>query len=482
MKLNKINLFILAAIIMLANLFLLYRQSIRLDESQSIWVATKPLSAIIPYIAKDVHVPLYFILLHFWMQIFGTDITIIRLLSFIFFILSLPTIYIITKESSTKKIAILTIILIIFSPFIMWFTLEARMYTLLILITSINHFFFLRLYNGDGKNGKVEYVISAALGLYTHYFFIFFLASQAIYVLYEAIYIKKATFGKIFFFLLISAGMCFLPWVIYVLTQGGIANTQPLIGRPSTFNIFQTMVNFIFGFQKYNIQAVLVSLWPLLLILFFVVFTQKRQIKIHNIEYFLITTFLPVLLVFVISYIKPIFLPRYLIFITPTMFFILAWLLVNGTHKLSPLVTTTMLAVMILFLIYQNSSASTPVKEDYRDVVTYASKAATPQDLIVVTAPFTIYPIEYYYNGAARLTTMPEWNRYIEGPIPSYSVPTIQKQLKSYEGKYDRIFLILSYDQGYQDELVRYVENHYARLDKKEFPSTIELRVYKMRY
>ncbi len=278
------------------------------------------------------------------------------------------------------------------------------------------------------------------------------------------------------------AGLAFLPWVIYVISQGSIANTQPLIAKPTTFNIFQTLVNFVFGFQKYDIQAVLVSLWPLVLVLFFVVFTQKRNIHIRNIEYFLITTFVPVLLVFIISYVKPIFLPRYLIFITPTMFLILAWLIVNATQTLTPLLTTGLLTVMILFLVYQTSSASTPVKEDYRDVVAYVNKTATPKDLVVVTAPFTIYPIEYYYNGGARITTIPEWDRYKEGGIPGYDPNKIKIQLKSYEGTYDRIFVLFSYNQGYQEELTQYLEKHYHRLDKKIFPSDIEMRVYKMRY
>ncbi len=484
MKIKWIMVFFIAAIVMVANLFLLYHQSIRLDESQSITLATRPISTLLVYNARDVHVPLYFLTLHFWIQIFGTQVVAIRTLSLIFFILSLPVIYIVAKESSNKNIAFLTLLLIMLSPFIMWFTMEARMYTLLILVTIINHFFFLRLYNSDGRVGKTEYVISSIFGLYTHYFFIFFLASQAIFVIYEGIYIKKARFGKLFFSLLFAAFLFFLPWIAFVISQGKIANSQPMLAKPTTFNIFQTLVNFIFGFQQYNIQTVLISLWPLLLVLFFVVFTQKRKIRILNIEYFLITTFVPVMLVFIISYFRPIFLPRYLIFVTPTMFLMLAWLIVNATKSLTSLVTMTLLAVMILFLIYQNSSSATPVKEDYRNVVQNLNSTTSPRDLIAVSAPFTVYPVEYYYNGPARITTIPEWDRFNETGegIPPYSEQNIGKQLKSYEGQYDRLFVVLSYDQGYQQDLVQYLDSHYQRIDKKNFPPTIEVRIYKMRY
>lgn len=484
MKIKWTLLFFIAAIIMAANLYLLYHQSIRLDESQSINLATRPLGTLIKYNAGDVHVPLYFLLLHFWIQIFGTNVFAIRTLSLIFFIFSLPFIYIVAKASSNKNIAFLTIILIMLSPFIMWFTMEARMYTLLILVTIINHFLFLRTYNTDGERGKTEYVLSAIAGLYTHYFFIFLLASQAIYVLYERLYIKKSSFTKTYFALLFTSFLFFVPWIIYVLIQGKITNTQPLLAKPTTYNIFQTLINFVFGFQKYNIQTVLISMWPLLIVLFFAVFTQKRKIHIRNIEYFLITTFVPVILVFVISYFRPIFLPRYLIFVTPTMFLILAWLILNASKSLTSLVPMALLAVMILFLVYQNSSSATPVKEDYQDVVAYLNTTVHPQDLVAVSAPFTVYPIEYYYNGAARITTIPAWDRFNEEGegIPAYDPTKITQQLKSYEGEYDRLVVVLSYDQGYEQDLIQYLDSHYHRLDKKNFPPTIEVRIYKMRY
>ena len=67
------------------NMHYLFSQSIRLDEAQSIWVSTKSVSEIVKISAQDVNVPLYSLLLHFWMQIFGTEIVIDRFLSLLFF-------------------------------------------------------------------------------------------------------------------------------------------------------------------------------------------------------------------------------------------------------------------------------------------------------------------------------------------------------------------------------------------------------------
>src|SRR5437588_643089 len=80
------------------SIYILFQQSIRLDESQSLWAATKTITGIINYISLDVHVPLYELILHFWLQIFGTNIIFARLLSFLFFLGTLPILFIIAKD------------------------------------------------------------------------------------------------------------------------------------------------------------------------------------------------------------------------------------------------------------------------------------------------------------------------------------------------------------------------------------------------
>src|SRR5258706_1629068 len=74
------SLLVIAAITVAISFFTLFSQSIRLDESQSIWVATKPVISILYLDAQDVLVPLYSIILHFWLQIFGTSVVAARIL------------------------------------------------------------------------------------------------------------------------------------------------------------------------------------------------------------------------------------------------------------------------------------------------------------------------------------------------------------------------------------------------------------------
>lgn len=526
------------------SMYLSYSQSIRLDESQSLWIATKPVESILKFTAEDVHVPLYFIFLHFVVQFFGNNILFARLLSVLFFVLTIPVLYAIAKEGSNRKVALLSVSLFCLSPFIIWFSSEARMYTLFTFVTSMSHLFFLRMIRSNGKKSKMGYFIATIAGLYTHYFFILLLASQTLFVLTQFVaraiakpsvnyknntapqnisdyntklllfknyslsaaldtvgvqsiplanipfqnrflhyYLAFKKSGALTYLLLITASFAlFVPWIIFVLSLGSASNTQPLIPPPTSYNIFQTFVLFLFGFQSQDLQTLLVSLWPVFIGILFFIFTQKRKIKMANISYLLIATFVPILLTFFISYLRPIYLPRYLILVTPTLFIIMAWILMNYSKRIASYLIVGFFVMLSGLLFYQYISNDSPAEENYRGASEYLSAYASPKDIIAVSAPFTLYPIEYSYNGSARINTIPEWNRYLEGSIPEFNQDKFEKQLNTYQSQYARVFVVLSYDQGYESKIRDYLDTNYLLEDKKKFSQDLEVRIYKLRY
>jgi mannosyltransferase len=480
------------------SLFTLSHQSIRLDEAQSLWVATKPVHALMRWIAEDVHVPLYPLLLHLWVQVFGTDILVARIPSFLFFLGTLPVLYLLGKEASTKRVAFLSLTFFALSPFMLWFSSEARMYTLFTLVTSLNHLYFLRWVRSRGRRGRLGVLLTTVCGLFTHYFFAFVVVSQGVYLAGKgvarvvragrhgtslpALLREHAPFLRAILGIFLAASVSFLPWVLYVYRLGSASRTQPLIPPPTHDSVIQVFVHFLFGFQGNALQAIIVSLWPLSAIVLFLIFTQRRRIPAQNIEYFVIATFLPITLVFLMSYIRPMFLSRYLIFVIPTLFFLIAWFLLNQSRRLSSLLTAGVLMGMAGLLVYQDSSAITPVKENYSGVAAFLTETVTARDIIAVSAPFTVYPLEYAYVGPARLSTIPEWNRYREGAIPDFSLERFQEQVTQYRAQYQRVFVVLSHNQGYEADIRRYLDTHFALEHAQEFSPGVSVRVYRLRY
>ena len=495
---NKLlfGLFIFAiALSCVVNLYTLNKQSIRLDESQSLWVAPKTIPGIISYIAKDVHLPLYHILLHFWIAMFGNTILTARSLSFVFFFLTIPMLYILAKESSNSRVAMLTVTLFVLSPFVMWYSNETRMYSLFTFATTANHLYFLRLIRSRGEKGRIGYVLSAVLGVYSHYFFNMMLGIQWMFVIGKVILEsrqKKITIKDsvknnnsiltVFSSLTFIAWLALSPWLLYVNAQGGTKNMQPLIEAPTSYNLFTTFVNFIFGFQSQQIQAVIIALWPITTIFLFFLFTRRQSIVTASIRYFIVVSTLPIIITFLASYFRPIFLSRYLIMVTPTLFFVLSVALVSMNRKVSRVLIPTLIILLAGLSLYQNSSAQTPVREDFTQVAQYLGERVTERDIVVVSAPFTVYPIEYTYNGRARITTIPEWSRYEAGPIPPFSKQELQKQVDALKKQYEKIYVVLAYDQGYEKDIEDYLDNNFERLDMKEFSPGLQVRTYRFRY
>src|SRR3954469_3864383 len=93
-------------------------QSLRLDESQSLWQTSHTPSKILNIIAQDVHVPLYHFLLHFWQLFLGNSVIAGRALSLIFFLASIPAMYALGRRALGKKSsALFATTLFAISPF-----------------------------------------------------------------------------------------------------------------------------------------------------------------------------------------------------------------------------------------------------------------------------------------------------------------------------------------------------------------------------
>lgn len=461
------------------SLWSLFQQSIRLDEAQSLWISTKPMDLILKFTGEDVHVPLYGTILHFWVQIFGTSVLAARSLSVLFYLATLPFLYLAIKESSNSRIAFLTTGLFAISPFVIWYSNEARMYTLFTMVVSASHLFFLRVLRTDAKSNKLGYFLATLLGIYTHYFFLFVVLTQFLYLwIYST---SQKTRLKIIA-LQFLGGITFIPWGLYALHLGVGSNTQPLIPPPTSYNIFQTLVLFLFGFQGQFLQSLFVSLWPLAVIILFFIFTRRQKVPVENSGYFIMMTFLPIIFIFLISMFKPIFLARYLIFVVPTLFYLIMLVVIYYSGKLARTVLAILLIATAGLLFYQNTSASTSVKEDYRCVDQVLNSQVTSEDIVAVTAPFTVYPIEYYYKGRARIDTIPQWDRFNQGAIPPYSDQKLIDQINTYQKQYNNLYVAFSYDQGYEDKIKNYLETHLQKLSQKVCSPGLELREYKLRY
>ena len=464
--------------------FFFSTQSIRLDESQSIWQTSHSPARILEIVAEDVHVPLYHLILHFWEFFFGTEIVLVRLLSFLFFLISIPLFYKLANLSLRQKAALFAVALFAFSPFLNWYGNEARMYSLFVFLTILNQYFFIRIYKDESENNPLiwtGYTLSFLLGIFTHYFFLFYIVVQAVFFLRYKKYFPKGSFQK-FAIVSFAGAVALAPWLWYVQKLGIAGQVGPLLVAPSTINIFNTFSQFIFGFQTDHVNSILLALWPIAVLLVFLAIQKNKKIPL-DVMYYFFSFMLPIILVFLVSiFIRPIYLTRYLVFTLPSLYLFISWMVASYPQKLSNFLKMFLLVGMFCTLIVEARSASVVVKEDYKSATEYLNLSVKEEDLVIVSAPFTIYPIEYYYRANAPVTTLPIWNRYQSGLIPVFSQNELEKDVTTLKAGHKTIWLVLSYDQGYESAIRLYFDTHFERVGAKNFSHDLNIYEYKLRY
>lgn len=457
--------------------------SLRLDEAQSLWQTSRSIPAILTIVAGDVHVPLYHLVLHAWRLYVGDGVMLARLLSLFFFIASIPAMYLLGERAYSKRVGLIAAFLFSISPFMNWYATEIRMYTLFAFLTIVNQYLYIRLFRDPEPSDAIWtlYGVTAVFGLFTHYFFALNLLAQTLFYFIRRDLFPAHSFRR---FLIAAAFVValFAPWAAYVQYLGVASFQEPSLVPPSFVNFFSAFVQFLFGFQEDAINTIFLSLWPVVVILSLFTLGRNRAMFPQT-QYFLSIVLVSFGVAFIGSFlVAPIFVSRYLAFTIPAFYLIVAGMFASYTPRMRFVAEGALVALMLLSLTAQIMNPRAPVKENYEAAVAYLNAHTTAQDTIVLSAPFTVYPVKYYYRGPSPISTLPIWNRFVYGPIPSFDPQALPKEVKIVTGEYQNVYLLLSYDQGYSEEIHNYFDSQYQRLYVEEFSKDLTLYVYRLRY
>lgn len=482
--------FILVMIIALGALVRLWNlnvESLRLDEAQSVWQASHSLDFIYQYMLKNVHLPLHNSLLYMWLRFVGTDEQSVRLLAAIPGILTLPVIYLLSKELVNREASLLATFLAAFSPFWIWYSREIRMYSLLAFLTTVSYYLYLKILRSGKTRYLILYTLVNTVGMYTHYYFAFPLAVQGIFFVFFSRHIINEKFSRatVFVRFMTSAFityMAFLPWLRALLYAENSAAYAPVLDKPSPFNIFLSFFEFTLGFQSPVFTSLLMGFWPLVILLGFVFLTKRKNPFTPEVYLMTMGILLPILVTFAVSYLyKPIYLTRYLTPATPLYYTFLAWFLYQFKGFYRYALGTAFGALVVLSLYNQTFHPDNPVREDYRAASQYINENAEMRDIVLVSPPFNIYPVQYYYTGLARVVTMPIWDERT-GSIPQVSEERLDRDVKSVKPGHRRMFVLISSNLEGMDVVQEYFDMRYTKLDKQEFSKDLWVHVYQAEY
>ncbi len=174
MQANRNELIFVGAVTLAACFLRFYRiggKSIWLDEAFSVWIAGHSLWEGWQWLIRiDQHPPLYYSLLHLWIELFGELQGAVRTLSALFSTLTVPLFYVAGRRLLDRSTAAVAVGILAISPFHVQFAQETRMYALLTLEVACVLFFLARLLTRQDARGRdwVGLAFAQALVMLTH--------------------------------------------------------------------------------------------------------------------------------------------------------------------------------------------------------------------------------------------------------------------------------------------------------------------------
>ncbi|HET7529708.1 MAG TPA: glycosyltransferase family 39 protein [Mycobacteriales bacterium] len=149
-----------------------------LDEAQTVEIAGRSVPHLLDALRHDGSPPLYYLLLHVWMKIFGTGTFAVRALSGLISVAALPVMWRVARViGASRRDAWVATLLLAANPFAIRYATETRMYSLVVLLWLLAFLAFRRVWLDRGVGWMVLAAAATAALVLTHYWSLFAVAA-----------------------------------------------------------------------------------------------------------------------------------------------------------------------------------------------------------------------------------------------------------------------------------------------------------------
>lgn len=376
-------------------------QSLWLDEAINA-LAVKNyslLDLVTQYARADFHPPGWFIILWLWTKLAGYSEIAVRIPSVLFGLLTIWLTYLIGKKLVSKNLGILAAALIAINPLHIYYSQEARMYSLATLAVLVNILLFIKL-TKRGKVSTLFLILSNVLVLASDYIAYFIFPAQLIFL----IVLQKKEIIKTWVIALICAlalGIWWLPVFLNQLNVGSVASanlpTWKFVAGAFDFKTLPlTYVKFIIGRISLADKFVYgITLLPVSLLFGYLFLKGIGAIKNISRKLLIIWIFIPLILATAISFVVPVYNYFRVLYVLPA-FIILLSLGILSFEKRKKYIFLSMVVLIELFCtsIYLLNPAYH--REDWKGLVDFLKGKPA---LILFESSGTLPPFDYYNKG-----------------------------------------------------------------------------------
>ncbi len=461
----------------------LARKSFWLDEGVSVMLARLDVANLLHILwRREANMALYYGLLRIWLYL-GSGDYFVRSLSAVISVAAIPVIYLLGKRLFSSNTGVLAAALFSVHAWQVRYAQEARSYSLYVLLSALSCLFFLAAIEKPTHPRWNAYIACAVLAIYSHFFAVLVVGAQwAAFSFLNRDEAVSAGFRRS----LKIIGLLFLPLAVFIVSRG----TGPLswINRPGLGDLHR----FLLDLTGNGGDALLLLYAACCALALAAGGWSAHRLTFTSWRYLFLLSWLgvPVAITLAFSFIRPVFLPRYML----TCVAPLVLLAAAGLTRLRPRSLAGILVIAMMALSVRGTWAYYRAdfdlgREDWRGATQYVLQNAREGDGILFHSAQARMPFEYYSGGQPvrhRLQVIfPAYGRGERLSYLDFLANAKKAPLAEISGHYPRVWLVLAHNQlkdGEPDPITGAVEHSLARnytlSAQRSFAGSLQVQLY----
>lgn len=427
---------------------------------------------------REANMSLYYLLLRGWLHL-GSSEYLVRGLSVVFAVLTVPAIYYLGRRLFDARTGQIAALLLAVNGFHIAYSQEARSYSLFVLLTSLSVLFFVEALHSPHPRTLRLHVAASTLAVYAHFF-------AVLLIPVEWLFARSASSGNAlrmrrnwrWIAIMVS------PTFLFVLTTG--AGPLAWIQRPTFRDLYALLLS-LCGDGGWLLAAVYIVACALAFLppSANTLLDARQQ---WSARFLLCWIVFPLVTMFAVSQFRPLFLTRYFIFLLPPVVLLAAR---GVTRFSSPWFITAALAIFVGLSLHADlayyAKSLNLEHEDWRSATSYVLSNMQNGDAVIFHTGMGRMPFEYYRDRQSEPAVLFPYSRtqityrdFLGHPDADLLVPTASR--------YSRVWIVFSHNQGKTPEgvdaptrrLTQVFGSSYSRMEVKSFPG-VELYLYSER-
>jgi hypothetical protein len=188
-----------------------------IDEGISVGVANFPFTEIPNALRLDGNPPIWYMLLHVWLRLFGDSVESAHLLSTLFAVSTVPASFLLARRPLGARVALGATAVAATLPFLTYFGQETRMYSMVAFLSVLVAGLHLRLFDVGARRVQVAFALVLMVLLYTHTWGVFLVGGSVLAVGARALLQpdrgERVRVIRIGFLVHLAAAIVWAPWI-----------------------------------------------------------------------------------------------------------------------------------------------------------------------------------------------------------------------------------------------------------------------------